>query len=202
MLLNLEIKTPNTPNVWYEDFFLFMQNNWGWIAGIAGVMFVILGGIFYIQKAGSRKRASAVGGFYPQLKIQLQLLKDDLNHNDRLNPEDEKLGNIFLIEYRYDNSLFPEIVPRYNRIEENEINVYKQPAELIIKTVETTENNINPLWTGRKKWELSLSKIVSICHTIANPVMQGQKEITDNPTYVKDGKELSEAIDYILAKLP
>ena len=202
MFLKIEFKAFENSKIWYEELFQFMRDNWGWVVGVLGIICSILGALFYVNKAVHRKRAAAVGGFYSQLKSYLQPLIAQLVYKKRINNTDEKEGNIYLIEYRYDDELVTNAVPRYSKIEDTEINIYKQAAESIIKIIETSENNVPPLWSRRKTWEGNLNKVVSICRTIAYPCLQGYKEITNSPTYIKDGKELWEAFNYIQRKLP
>ncbi len=199
MLLSLQItpyiKEPDP--LWYEQVLSFIENH----GGLIGIITAVLAAAFWMRRFLRQRRAEAFFSFYTKLYSELKELLRWLTEFKRLNTEDKDAGNIYLLEYWYDKDTFDLHVPKYSKIEEKELKVYKILAGQLLETIHGSDNNVYPKGTDRKEWYDSINSVLNLCMLLAHEEFWNQKDITQTPSYMEDCLELKQSIEYIMTQL-
>lgn len=167
---------------------------------LVGVITSVIVGSLWMRKFVRQKRAEAFFSFYSKLSLYLRELQTRLEDAGQLNISDAEAGNIFSLIYL--DSYIIDACPRYKKLSTKELESYKEIAKKIKETLLSTDNNVYPKGSDRKKWHESQHVIFSFCEFLENEAYQHttNQMFLDNTQEIKHVtkcKELLGAMTYI-----
>lgn len=151
---------------------------------LVGVITSVIVGSLWMRKFVRQKRAEAFFGFYSKLSLYLRELQTRLEDTGQLNVSDAEAGNIFSLIYL--DSYIVNACPRYKKLSAKELDSYKGIAKKIKETLLSTDNNVYPKGSNRKKWHESQQVVFSFCEFLENEAYQH----TTNQMFVGNTQEI------------
>jgi len=168
---------------------------------VAAVLKYIWNAILSFYKILWKKQIGASSGFYPQLLFQLESLRNQLNENNLLNINDLQKGNIYALIYNKETR--QDICAGFHVPSNEELKESKELALQIKKTLNESENNVNPKNSNGNKWKNSQQVLFEFCEFIIQDSMREYtniaKEHPEDNEYKHNVmcKKLVAAMDYI-----
>lgn len=180
-----------------EYVFNVIENN----SVLIGLITSVIVGSLWMRKFIRQKRAEAFFGFYAQLFLQLELLKEKLNDSNQLNITDPNLGNIYLLFYEKD--YMKMVCPNYILIASEKLKSCQKICEELKKTLLESENNVFPQKSKSEEWYKNQCVLLSFFEFLTNESghhKANKQPITGNQEeswHIAKCRELVDAINYI-----
>ena len=167
---------------------------------LIGVITSLIVGSLWFEKFIRQRRAEAFFGFYSKLSLNIRILQDKLEENDRLNITDFNIGNIYSLIYVEKDIM--AICKSFTPVSKEELDSYKAVADVIKDIIMNTENNVYPQKSNREEWYKSQGVLLFFCDFLDN---EGSRHTTNipegngnaEPKHITKCKELVKAMNYI-----
>ena len=169
------------------------------------VITAITVGSLWFHKFLMQKRAEAFFGFYARLMLLLKSLRTQLDDKNLLEINDPKNGNIYTLIY--DVGTQKKECAGFHVPSDEELEVLKELASELRKTLSESDNNVYPKTSDKTKWYNSQQVLFEFCEFIERDNLHGNTNIANIPSENNEYKhtmkcqKLVAAMNYIQASI-
>lgn len=182
----------------FYNFADFLENH----SAVMAILTALLTSLLWVRNYTQQKRAEAFFDFYSKLMLYVKTLKYQLEDNGQLTCDKNDDGNIYSLIYTAD--IMSKVCPRYKPPESSELDILRTISGNIRNCILTSDNNVYPKKSKRKKWYESQYILLSFCDFIENDALRNvinNPNAKNIPIHIKKCIQLNEAINYIIQSI-